>query len=268
MDRGGLPSIAASTMVPPPPLAAFLAAGHGTFSPKPLLPMVAQGSSRRITRGLSGATCRPLRISMQDFSSTAYWNKVYSSGQDDSGQQAVSEWHVEGDVFVEEVERLLPAGGPSATAAGREGVAVLNVGCGTSALWESMYDHGWRNITNIDFSKPCIEQGRTSTSSASRPGVKWLVMDACSLTFDDASFDAAIDKGTLDAIACSEAFDWFLPRMARSIVRVLRPGGTWMCVSFTPPEIALPLLEECKEWEVEVEKWRSFWMYVGRKRSI
>lgn len=73
---------------------------------------------------------------MQNFSSTAYWNKVYSSGQDDSGQQAVLEWHVEGDVFVEEVERLLPAGGPSATAAGREGVAVLNVGCGTSALWE------------------------------------------------------------------------------------------------------------------------------------
>lgn len=132
----------------------------------------------------------------------------------------------------------------------------------------SMYDHGWRNITNIDFSKPCIEQGRLSPSSASRPGVKWLVMDACSLTFDDASFDTAIDKGTLDAIACSEAFDWFLPRMARSIVRVLRPGGIWMCVSFTPPEIALPLLEECKEWEVEVEKWRSFWMYVGRKRGI
>lgn len=76
---------------------------------------------------------------MQDFSSSVYWNKVYSSGEDDSGQQAVSEWHVEGDVFVEEVERLLSAGGPSATAAAgmhREEVAVLNVGCGTSTLWE------------------------------------------------------------------------------------------------------------------------------------
>ncbi|CAN0489990.1 unnamed protein product [Ectocarpus sp. 12 AP-2014] len=258
-------------MVPPPPLTAFLAAGHRTFPPKTLFPMVVQGSSQRISSGWSGGTRRPLRISMQDFSSSAYWNEVYSSGEDDSGQQAVSEWHVEGDVFVEEVERLLPAGGPSATmhtATGREEVAVLNVGCGTSTLWESMYDHGWRNITNIDFSKPCIEQGRLSPSSASRPGVKWLLMDACSLTFDDASFDMAIDKGTLDAIACSEAFDWFLPRMARSIVRVLRSGGIWMCVSFTPPEIALPLLEECKEWEVEVEKWRSFWMYVGRKRGI
>lgn len=131
----------------------------------------------------------------------------------------------------------------------------------------SLYDRGWQNITNIDFSTPCIDQGRRSPSSISRPGVQWLVMDACSLTFDDSSFDAAVDKGTLDAIACSEAFDWFIPRMARSIVRVLRPGGTWVCVSFTPPEIALPLLEECEEWGVEVERLETFWMYVARKKD-
>lgn len=130
-----------------------------------------------------------------------------------------------------------------------------------------MYDRGWRNITNIDFSATCIEQGRSSQSSRSRPGVQWSVMDACSLTFDDNCFDVAVDKGTLDAIACSEAFDWLLPRMARSVVRVLRPGGTWVCVSFTPPEITLPLLEECAGWGVSVERLEeeSFWMYVGRK---
>lgn len=127
-----------------------------------------------------------------------------------------------------------------------------------------MYDHGWRNITNIDFSTTCIEQGRLSMSSRSRPGVRWLVMDACSMVFEDESFHAAVDKGTMDAIACSEAFDWCLPRMARSIVRVLRPGGTWVCVSFTPPKIAMPLLE-CEGWSVHVERFESFWMYVGRK---
>lgn len=89
-------------------------------------------------------------------------------------------------------------------------------------------------------------------------------MDACSLTFEDATFDAAVDKGTLDAIACSEGFDWLLPRMALSIVRVLRPGGTWVCVSFTPPELVLPLLD-CSEWQVEVDALQSFWMYVGKK---
>lgn len=95
-------------------------------------------------------------------------------------------------------------------------------------------------------------------------------MDVCSLTFDDNCFDVAVDKGTLDAIACSEAFDWLLPRMARSVVRVLRPGGTWVCVSFTPPEIALQLLEECTGWCVSVERLEgeSFWMYVGRKHPV
>lgn len=134
---------------------------------------------------------------------------------------------------------------------------------------DSMYDRGWRNITNVDFSAPCIEQGRRSDASNSRPGVRWSVMDACSLTFDDNYFDVAVDKGTLDAIACSEAFDWLLPRMASSVVRVLRPKGTWVCVSFTPPEIALPLLEECTGWGVRVERLEeeSFWVYVGRKHS-
>ncbi|CAN0431406.1 unnamed protein product [Ectocarpus sp. 13 AM-2016] len=61
-------------MVPPPPMTAFLAAGHRTFPPKTLFPMVVQGSTQRISSGWSGGTRRPLRISMQDFSSSAYWN--------------------------------------------------------------------------------------------------------------------------------------------------------------------------------------------------
>lgn len=131
----------------------------------------------------------------------------------------------------------------------------------------SMYDHGWHSITNIDFSDSCIAQGLEGSLSKDRPGVQWLVMDACDLSFEDATFHAAVDKGTMDAIACSEAFDWFIPRMRRSIVRVLRPGGVWVCVSFTPPDIALPLLE-CSAWKVEVERLESFWMYVGTKGRI
>lgn len=134
-----------------------------------------------------------------------------------------------------------------------------------NALTSSMYDRGWRNITNIDFSEACIAQGKPL--STDRPGMRWLVADACNLSssLPDNSFHAAVDKGTLDAIACSEAFDWFLPRMARSLVRVLRPGGKWVCVSFTSPTLALPLLSECSEWRVEVERLESFWMYVGTK---
>lgn len=71
------------------------------------------------------------RLCMQDFSSSAYWNKVYSSGVDDSGQEAVAEWHVEGEVMAKAVERLV--GDP---ADGSEELTLLNIGCGRSTLWE------------------------------------------------------------------------------------------------------------------------------------
>lgn len=131
-----------------------------------------------------------------------------------------------------------------------------------------MYDRGWRNVTNIDFSEACIEKGRRSLAANCRPEVQWLVADVCDLTnvFEEATFNAAVDKGTLDAIACSEGFDWSVPRMARGLARVLRPGGTWVCLSFTPPKLVLPLLE-CDEWHVEVERLASFWMYVGTKEG-
>lgn len=68
---------------------------------------------------------------MQDFSSSAYWNKVYISGVDDSGQEAVAEWHVPGEVMANAVKRLV--GDPAAD--GQE-KALLNIGCGQSTLWE------------------------------------------------------------------------------------------------------------------------------------
>lgn len=68
---------------------------------------------------------------MQDFSSSAYWNKVYTSGLDESGQEAVAEWHVEGDVMAKAVKRFV--GDPTA---GGEELTLLNIGCGKSTLWE------------------------------------------------------------------------------------------------------------------------------------
>lgn len=128
-----------------------------------------------------------------------------------------------------------------------------------------MHDRGWRNITNIDFSEVCIERGRQL--STDKPGVQWVVMDACDLKFPDSVFDAAIDKGTLDAIVCSEGFDWLVPRMIRSLTRVLRPGGAWVCVSFTRPDLILPLIESV-HWRVDVERLDSLWMYVGKMKDV
>lgn len=88
---------------------------------------------------------------MQDFSSSAYWNEVYTSSEEGCsalGQEAVAEWHVEGEVMVEAVGKLLDV----SDAGGREELAVLNVGCGTSTLWERcVHDLGSFRVHSSDW---------------------------------------------------------------------------------------------------------------------
>ncbi|KAL9250710.1 eEF1A lysine and N-terminal methyltransferase-like protein [Drosera capensis] len=64
---------------------------------------------------------------------------------------------------------------------------VLVVGCGNSAFSEGMLDDGYQDIVNIDISSVVIEAMKKKYCS--RPEL------SC-------SFDAAIDKGTLDSILC------------------------------------------------------------------
>lgn len=117
-----------------PSLTAFLAAGPG-FSSSVFIPTAAHDSSSRYWAKKHGALLHPRPLSrarlctMQDFSSSAYWNKFYSGGDDVSAKEAVTEWHVNGEALIAPLERLL--GSPSAS----EELAILNVGCGTSTLW-------------------------------------------------------------------------------------------------------------------------------------
>lgn len=77
-----------------------------------------------------------------------------------------------------------------------------------------MYNAGYKNITNIDFSEAVINstentrfyhEANASTAEmkaefAQMPSMQWLCMDALKMNFPIHSFDACIDKGMLDAI--------------------------------------------------------------------
>ena len=104
-----------------------------------------------------------------------------------------------------------------------------------------------------------------------RAGVTWAVADMLSLPFPDASFDAVIDKGVLDALfagfgsgggsgegesASKQRYDrwrpqesapelWSLAQRALSeSYRVLRPeGGCYIQVSFEQPHFRRPFLD-------------------------
>nr|XP_018265602.1 uncharacterized protein I303_01972 [Kwoniella dejecticola CBS 10117]OBR87760.1 hypothetical protein I303_01972 [Kwoniella dejecticola CBS 10117] len=70
---------------------------------------------------------------------------------------------------------------------------ILTLGCGNSALGEVLYDNGWENIVNIDYSKIVIDQMRERHTA--RPNMKWLEMDILNLGFQDEEFDLVVDKG-------------------------------------------------------------------------
>jgi SAM-dependent methyltransferase len=83
---------------------------------------------------------------------------------------------------------------------------VLVVGCGTSTLSESLYDSGFRHIVNIDIDAEQVEHMRLAHADKAAT-MRWLVADACDARAelpDDGAFDLAIDKGTLDALLCTD----------------------------------------------------------------
>ena len=79
------------------------------------------------------------------------------------------------------------------------GGRLLVVGCGNSELSAQLYDDGFTNVVNIDFSKVCIA-AQLRLHLRARPAMKWLVMDATAMKFEDGSFDTVVDKGALDAL--------------------------------------------------------------------
>ncbi|KAK0489089.1 S-adenosyl-L-methionine-dependent methyltransferase [Armillaria novae-zelandiae] len=101
---------------------------------------------------------------------------------------------------------------------------ILMLGCGNSTLSEDMYDDGYKNIVNVDYSSVVIEQMQ-KRHGADRPEMEWRVMDVRELQFVDDQFDVAIDKGTMDAmmtakgdvwVRSTEAARWF--KIVRSVI--------------------------------------------------
>jgi len=106
-----------------------------------------------------------------------------------------------------------------------------------------MYDDGFKNIVNIDFSGVLIEKMR-SLHAETRPEMEWHEMDIRDLKFEDDSFDVAIDKGTMDAMMTSVKDVWNPPeqviedcsREVSEVVRVLRKKtGIFLYLTFGQP---------------------------------
>jgi 2-polyprenyl-3-methyl-5-hydroxy-6-metoxy-1,4-benzoquinol methylase len=76
---------------------------------------------------------------------------------------------------------------------------VLNAGAGNSRLSEEMHEEGYANITNIDISNVCVKAMKEKYKEKPE-NFKYLLMDVRAMDFPEASFDAIVDKATLDSV--------------------------------------------------------------------
>jgi len=111
-----------------------------------------------------------------------------------------------------------------------------------------MFDEGYHNIHNIDYSESVISLMSLHCDKCSQ--MKWSVMDCCELSFDDESFDVVIEKATIDALLTDEKSPWDTSdagKMRVSLVlsevcRVLKPlKGQFISISFFGPHFRVPL---------------------------
>lgn len=112
--------------------------------------------------------------------------------------------------------------------------SVLQLGCGNSRLALDWARDGHIGLfRNVDYSAVVVKQMQAEAPRVDGklqfPNVSWEVADIRDLSqsaFASGSFDAVLDKGTFDCIACNvESYQADLEAMCLEAFRVLRPGG-------------------------------------------
>ncbi|KAL7689699.1 putative methyltransferase type 11, S-adenosyl-L-methionine-dependent methyltransferase [Plasmopara halstedii] len=129
---------------------------------------------------------------------------------------------------------------------------ILMAGAGNSRLSEEMVSDGYQKLMNVDVSEVVIKQMTTKYEDRAEQ-MQWQKMNMCSLEFADKTYDAVVDKGTMDSILCGEGSTANVAKMCQEIYRVLKPNGVYFVVSYGVPDNRLSYLENKDlQWKVAV----------------
>ena len=126
----------------------------------------------------------------------------------------------------------------------KETSKILIIGCGNSLLSEEIYDSGYKNITNIDYSSNVLKKMEERSNEGGRNMI-FKVMDALNMEFEEEEFDIIIDKGTLDAMFTDTtqlSIDK-IDKLFNEIGRVMKSNGKYICISLFQEHIIEKLLE-------------------------
>ena len=102
------------------------------------------------------------------------------------------------------------------------------LGCGNSSLAVELYNDGYKNIVNMDYSPVVISNMQRRHKAL---GMEWVVMDAMEMSeFPASSFDVVLEKGTLDALLVAEKDPWKLSPEAEAMIdAILRQVNNLIC---------------------------------------
>lgn len=168
----------------------------------------------------------------QEYGTHKYWEHRFQT-------ETSFEWLLSFEQLRHQLEPILQDehGDPST-------VRILVVGCGNSPFSADLYDAGYTNIVNIDYSATVI-QHMQEKHAVDRSLMQWRVMDMTDLSsFSDASFDVVLDKAAMDALLTKEGDVWHpdpacveaVNQMCSEVARVLTPTqGTFVQISLSPP---------------------------------
>ncbi|XP_024374267.1 uncharacterized protein [Physcomitrium patens] len=182
-----------------------------------------------------------IRDNTENYFDEAYWNSRYTQ---DAGP---FDWY-------QQYEGIAPVIKMHSQPSDR----VLMVGCGSALLSEEMVKDGYEKIVNIDISDVIIQ-----CMAKKYKHVKQLTykrMDVrCMSEFKEGRFGCVLDKGLLDNLMvriilifmlrngsfqhCGAGGQASVSTMLSEVLRVLKPGGKYILITYGDPQCRLPYLE-------------------------
>eukprot|EP01138_Halocafeteria_seosinensis_P011197 gb/GECG01011436.1/.p1 GENE.gb/GECG01011436.1/~~gb/GECG01011436.1/.p1 ORF type:complete len:369 (+),score=43.81 gb/GECG01011436.1/:1-1107(+) len=175
-----------------------------------------------------------------EYSLPSYWEERYATTQ-----SKPCEWYLDYSQLRSILLPYLPKRERTRSSAANE-FEIFIPGCGTSQIGEELYKEGYRNVSAIDISSCLISDLRHRYRNFEK--MDFSVMDATVLSSElpRQCFDLIFDKALLDALLCGEDGGARANKMLWEMLRLLKPGGSYICVSHSLPEKRLPLLEAIK----------------------
>lgn len=139
-----------------------------------------------------------------------------------------------------------------------------------------MCQDGFKNVVNVDYSEKVIEMMKERTQEAF-PSLKWYTMDFRDMSeLMESSFDIVLDKGSLDALWSDGGSQWDpsesvlsdINASLKEIIRLLKPTGKFITITFGQPHFRLPYLNRPGEWELlATETVGLYFIYIFEKNK-